>query len=157
MANLPTPIQKRDILYGVKKTSNEELKVLAQNFLNEGWLSDAIDFSAFANAKDLLNEIKKIAIQEGNTFLYLKAHRMIGDAEISNQDLTACAATAESKGQWRYAIMAYEKLGQSEKVSDIKTKHLSQDGDIKAENENLVFIPTHSEELEGSELDNSEE
>jgi hypothetical protein len=153
VAELPNPIQKRDILYGVKKTTSENLRALAQEFMAQGWLSDSLDFSAYSSAKDLLAQVKSVALKEGNTFLYLKSVRLLGDNEIDKNELQVCAQNAEQNQLWRYAIMAYEKLGIQEKVDSIKANQIANDGDILQEAKNKVFIPTHSEELEGSELE----
>ncbi len=155
MAKLPTPIQKRDILYGVKKTSVEELKSLANEFYQSGWLSDCLDFSSFAGAKDLLLKVKKDAQEQGNTFLFLKASRLLGENEVVNSEIVQCAEKAESLGLFRYAIMGFEKAGRLDKVEEIRSTRISQDGDVKYESQNQVFIPEHSEDLEGSELDES--
>ena len=156
MAQLLGPIQKRDILYGVKRPQQAELSKLAQDFESEGWFSDALDFSQQAGDKDKIKKLKDLARDEGNTFLFLKSLRVLAESPDNNSDLKKCAEMAESLGKIRYAIMAYEKLGDLDRVENLKQK-ISNDLDIQSElqSRTQVFIPEHAEELEGDEPEDS--
>lgn len=138
--NFPDAITKRDILHGRKKVTDTEKTGTGDGFMEAGWLSDAIDFLTTDTAK--LEKIKTAAISEGNVFLLLKLYRVTGKENPS--ELTAAAQKAEELGKFRYALRAYEKLGDTEKVAALKTQ-LADQGDMRAE-ANSVFIPKSEEE-----------
>ena len=138
-------ITKRDILHGHKKVDDAQKVNLGLEFAKEGWISDAIDFLTTDAAQ--LEKMKAAAIAEGNVFLLSKIFRVLG--QENNDELFQAALKAEEQGKIRYAIKAYEKLGQEDKVSALKTL-IAGDGDMKTEL-NSVFIPKSEEEREEEE------
>lgn len=142
----PDAITKRDILHGAKKGSEKELKDLAKLFLEKEWISDAIDF--LMNDPEELKKVRQKAAEEGDAFFVLKTSRFItGEENIPEDVLELCARVAEEKGKTRYAIMAYERLENIEKVNSLR-ESIKDDGDIIAEDEEDVFIPEHADEID---------
>lgn len=151
MSQIPGPIEKRDILYGVKKLSTTESAKLVETLFHEGWLSDSADFMAYSKDLSGLEKIRSRAVEEGNSFLFLKVSRLLEEAEVPKDSLLACAINAEKSGKIRYAMKAYEKLGNVDKVEELRAT-IATDGDIIAEAEQSVFIPETEEEfLESAE------
>ena len=151
MSEIPGPILKRDILFGVKKTTASELQTLAKTLESAEWLSDALDFFDRAKDESAVRAIRQKSVQEGNVFLFLKCSRLLADGDAGNADLLKCGENAESQGKFRYALKAYEKLELADRVETIRAL-VAQDGDMLAEA--TVFIPENEEEfLEDAEDD----
>jgi hypothetical protein len=150
LSELPTAIQKRDILYGVRKMSPEQLSTLGASFEKAGWLSDAADFYSQAKNETALKAMRDRAVQEGDVFLFLKISRSLHESEVPEALLLSCAEKAEQMGKNRYALKGYERLGRADKVEQIHAL-IANDGDIVAEAEATVFIPASEEEVEESD------
>ena len=150
MSELPTAIQKRDILYGVKKMSPEQLSGLGRSFESAGWLSDAADFYGQAKDEASLRKLRDLATKDGDVFLFLKVSRSINESEIPEAALLACSEKAEQLGKNRYALKGYERLGRTDKVEQIHAL-IANDGDILAAAESTVFIPDSESEVEESD------
>ena len=154
LSNLPDAIKKRDILFGVAKMTSESLKEMAQSFEQKGWLSDAMDFYNQNQDKESLKRIRKSTIAEGDTFLFLKACRLLD--EVPESELLECAQRAESLGKLRYALKGFERLEHNplavEGATRIREK-ISQDADVVAEAASKVFIPASEDELIDEEIE----
>lgn len=147
MRKLPDAIAKRDLLYVKKASVNEAVLVdYAQSFVEAGWFSDAADFANQAKNKEVLMALRQKSVAEGNSFLFLKLHRLIGDESLPTAELLRCAQRAEELGKFRYAIKAYERLentAEAERVAAL----IATDGDRISEAESKVFIPTGQDEI----------
>ena len=146
MSQIPGPIEKRDILYGVKKLSATESKKLVGTLESAGWDSDALDFMGHSQDQEGMARLRKAAVEEGNAFLFFKVGRLLGETEAPQAELLRCAQNAEKLGKIRYAIKGYEKLGDQERVDALKAQ-IATDGDILAEAEQTVFIPENEDEF----------
>jgi len=144
LRNLPDAIAKRDILFNAKKTTATQLADLAKAFEDAGWLSDAADFWNQTQNKDALRKLRQGTIEEGNTFLFLKTTRYLGEED--NEALLKCTQAAEKLGKNRYAIKGYEKLERTEDLERVRAL-VANDGDIIAEAESKVFIPLAEDEI----------
>ncbi len=144
MRKLPDAIAKRDILFNAKKTSVAQLSDLAKTFEASGWVSDAADFWNQAQDKEALRRLRTETIEEGNTFLFLKISRLLG--EDDNETLLKCTLAAEKSGKNRYAIKGYDKLEMATDADRIRAL-VANDGDIIAEMESKVFIPPAEDEI----------
>lgn len=144
--NFPNAVQKRDMLWR-RASSDKELARLAADFEKAGWDSDAIDF--FAQIKDFesLKRIQKSFVQSGDAFLFLKVQRWLSDSDFDPAMLETCARNAEAQGKTRYAIRAWERLGNSAEAERLRTS-ISADGDIQAELASKTFVAENLEELE---------
>lgn len=146
---LPDAIFKRDVLYGARKVPTAKLIELGKDFERAGWVSDAVDFLTQAKDEGTLRGLRAKAVEEGDTFLFLKISRSLGDTESVFEELRKCAIKAVSLGKIRYAIKGYEKMG-DEAAAEALRAQIANDGDIKAELEakQQVFIPEHELETE---------
>jgi len=140
IANLPTAIDKRDILFGVRKVTPDQLKSYAERMEAAGWINDAVDFWAQLKDTPNLKRIQNGTTEEGDTFLFLKISKILGDIEESLPALQKCSEKAESLGKFRYAIRGFERLGDTSRVESIRTR-IAGDGDIVATAQQHVFIP----------------
>lgn len=150
LSELISAIQKRDILFGVKKPTSSELEKIGNSFEAAGWLSDAADFYGQAAAKSALESLRQKSVIEGDVFLFLKISRISQDAEVPAALLEKCAVNAESLGKIRYAMKAWERLGRVDRAEELRAK-VATDGDIVAEAEQSVFIPDDLESDETAE------
>jgi hypothetical protein len=141
-------ISKRNVLFGASKMSPEDMTTAAKTLESQGNLSDAADFFDKAVNKAELVRLRQLSVEDGDSFLFLKISRLLGEEYADNSALKNCAVNAESKGKIRYAIMAYDRLGDAAKVEALK-EQVSGDLDIQAEREakTQVFIPQHTEEI----------
>lgn len=142
---IPDSITKRDILFGARKTSPAELLTLAELYYGQGQWSDAIDFFIRAEAKDRMPSLVGDLVKEGEAFLLLKLARAEG-ALVSDDKILECAQSAERLGKVRYAILAYEKLGDEAKAEQLR-ETIAQDGDIIALREAKTFLAANQEEI----------
>ncbi|NCN26656.1 hypothetical protein GW915_03695 [bacterium] len=142
---LPDPLTKRSLLYGVKATTPEQLSAIAKGFQEAGQLNDAADFFSKAKENQALEKLIGLAIEEGDTFLVLKLFKLLAK-EADSQSLVRCAQRAESLSKPRHAILAYERLGEDEKVASLR-ETIKDDLDIKSAVEADVFIPNVVEEI----------
>ena len=144
MKNTLNPIRKRDLLYKKISTKDGDLLRVAKNFEAAGNLSDAADF--FQESPEELKRLLKTAAEEGDSFLFLKISRYLGESEFDRSLLASCAAKAKELGKTRYAILAYETLGEDEQVATLK-ESISEDGDQQDAIDDDVFIAAHAEEI----------
>ncbi len=151
---IPNAVEKRDILFGVKKMSNAQLLGIARAFETEAMLNDAAEFFNQAQAKDELLRLLKVAEADGDVFLWLKIHRWIGEASLDSASLERCTEIAEKAGKSRYALLGYQKLGNDEMAARIQ-ESLKDDGDFQAIAEAEVFLAENPEEI--LEIDEDEE
>jgi hypothetical protein len=152
-SRLPDAIFKRDVLFGARKVPTAELQKLAKDFENAGWTSDAVDFLTQAKDEAALRKLRAAAVEDGDTFFFLKISRSLGDLESVHDELKRCAEKALALGKIRYAIKGFEKAGDEARAEEIRLT-VAEHGDIKAEMEaKKVFIPEHELEVESEESD----
>lgn len=145
---LPSAIQKRDLLFGVRTADAQEWKKGAQDFLEADWIYDGIDFLTQAGARAELEGLYEKVCSEGNTFLLQKIFRSLGITELTDKEkqlLRRCSEKAEALGLHRYALKGFERLDETAGVERIRAL-IVNDGDIVAEAQSQVFIPPISEE-----------
>jgi hypothetical protein len=101
-------IKKRDLLYS-EKTSPATLSRTAREFLAIERYSDALDF--FEKARDMegIREIKKFAMDKGDTFLLARLDRF-DQKLVSREDWDNAAAKAESTGRHSMAEFVARKF-----------------------------------------------
>jgi hypothetical protein len=148
LSTLPGPVEKRDILFGVKKPTQAALIEMGKKFEAQDWLSDALDFYHQASDRDSISTLQKKAALEGQFFLLSKACRYLGqDAQVARDLFFQCAEKAEANGMIRYAIKAWEAIGLEDRATPLREK-IAADGDQVAEAESSVFIPENEEPIE---------
>ncbi|MHC5057865.1 MAG: hypothetical protein ACYTKD_24625 [Planctomycetota bacterium] len=100
-ARLPRPLRRREILYGID-TPPETLSGLADAYLQEGLVFDAVDFFAQAGDRDGLGHVKKLAIETGDAFLLRGVKEAVPDL-VEKADWDELARAAKSLGKDAYA------------------------------------------------------
>ncbi len=105
-------IKKRDLLHS-EKTSRETLLKVGREFFALERYSDALDF--FEKAKDLtaLNEIKQLAVKNGDTFLLSRLDRY-DRALVTREEWEAASRQAESDGRPSMGDFARRKFAPPE-------------------------------------------
>jgi len=149
---IPNAVEKRDILFGVKKVSANQLMAFAKGYEQQEMLNDAAEFYNQLKSEADLRRILITAETDGDVFLWLKVHRWLGDAHIDQNALGRCVATAEKSGKMRYALLGYQKLG-NDKAAEAVRLQLKDDGDFQAIEEAQVFLSEYPEEISDSEGD----
>ena len=144
--SLLNAVAKRDLLFCTKKASASEWKAQADKFMAADWAYDAVDFLTQSNDPNAIRQAAAKFEQEGNVFLLLKAYRALSIVDLSATEQTQlrnCAAKAEAGGKIRYAIKAFERLGETAEMERLKAM-IATDGDMQVE-EAAVFIPPTEE------------
>lgn len=154
IGGLPHAITKRDLLFGVRKATSAEWRAWADKFLAADWAYDGIDFLGRADDRAALEALVPKVVDEGNVFLLQKIQRALGLVDLDDahrRHLQTCSEKAAALGKNRYAIRGFEKLGQNDRVESLRAL-IASDGDIRAEAQANVFIPSSEEtELESEE------
>ncbi len=149
---IPNAIEKRDILFGVKKVTPAQMATYAKEYEERSMLNDAAEFFHQVQAKTDLQRIMSTAESEGDVFLWLKVHRWLGDTHLDSNALGRCIAQAEKFGKLRYALLGHQKLG-NEKAAEAIREQLKDDGDFQAREEAEVFLSENPEEIADLEED----
>jgi hypothetical protein len=109
-------LKKRDILWG-PHTSPAVLSATAREYLQKEAWSDALDFFERAKDEEGFREIKKLALQKGDTFLLVRLER-IGATWVKPEDWEKAKVVAEMRGIRSMAAFAERKLKPPERVQD---------------------------------------
>jgi len=105
-------IKKRDLLHS-EKSSAATLSGTGREFLKMERYSDALDFFEKARDMDGIGEIKRIALQKGDTFLLSRMDRFDRKL-VTTEDWQSAAKTAEGSGRKSMADFAAKKLAPAE-------------------------------------------
>lgn len=105
-------IKKRDLLHS-EKTSRDTLIKVGREFFALERYSEAMDF--YEKAKDLtaLNEIKQLAVKNGDTFLLSRLDRY-DRTLVSREEWEAAGQRAEADGRGSMADFARRKFAPKE-------------------------------------------
>lgn len=108
MASPTNYLSKRDLLHG-PKTTPQALSAAAREYLAREAFSDALDF--FEKARDAagVQEIKKVALQRGDSFLLGRIERY-DPAQVSANDWERVAEIAEQKQIFSMAEFARKRI-----------------------------------------------
>jgi len=109
-------LKKRDLLWSPKATP-ASLSATAREYLRLEEYSDALDFFERARDEDGLREIKKAALQKGDTFLLARLER-VGEKWVKPEDWEVAGKVAEKRGIFSMAAFAERKLKPPEQVAD---------------------------------------
>lgn len=107
--DLPDFREKRKILFGAK-TSPDKMRKTGELFLDAQRYDDALEFFERADAEDLVRRIAVVAMDGGDTPLYMRAKKILKE-EITEQEWTDLAAEAEKAGILSAAYVAHLKAG----------------------------------------------
>src|SRR6185369_12593506 len=101
-------IKKRDLLHG-EKTSPQVHSRTGKEFLALERYSDALDFFEKARDMDGIKEIKKIALNHGDTFLLARLDRFDRNL-VTREDWDTAAQKAEAAGRGSMAMFVARKF-----------------------------------------------
>jgi len=115
---LPSCLKKRDILNS-DKADNSELIRLGQGYLQEGFISDCIDFFEKAEHFEGLLQLKAKCTAEGDYFLYHRLVRILQDSP-SPEEWTELGDKALGLGKLLFASLAYKRADNHEKAAQVE-------------------------------------
>lgn len=109
---LPDPIMKREIVYGGKNWGLSP-KECGRRLVEKGQYQDALLFFIRADAQDKIDELKKLAVEEGNAFT-LEQIEKFADRETDLEAWEKLRENAEKLEKLQYAKRAAAVLGEDE-------------------------------------------
>jgi len=116
---LPAFREKRKILFG-EKTSSEKMREAARQFMEAERYDEALEFCQRTEADDLARKIAARALEGGNSPLYMRAKRVLGE-EIGGEEWAQLAANAERAGLFSAAYVAYVKAGREPEAARMRS------------------------------------
>lgn len=120
MTKLPDSLKRRDILYG-QNTPAEVLREYGDLYLHEGKPNDAVEFFGQARYKEGLQDIRRMAMEEGDLFLFSRATEFLQE-EVSAEDWKKLGTKALEKGKYLFALKCFEKIGDKEGIEETRKK-----------------------------------
>ena len=115
---LPSCLKKRDLLNS-DRVDNSELIKLGQNYLQEGFISDCIDFFEKAEHFEGLIQLKEKCAAEGDYFLYHRLAKILRDSP-SPEEWNQLGDKALGLGKLLFASLAYERADNHEKAAQVE-------------------------------------
>ena len=115
---LPSCLKKRDLLNS-DRVDNSELIKLGQNYLQEGFISDCIDFFEKAEHFEGLIQLKEKCAAEGDYFLYHRLAKILRDSP-SPEEWNQLGDKALWLGKLLFASLAYERADNHEKAAQVE-------------------------------------
>ena len=115
---LPGCLKKRDLLNS-DRVNNSELIKLGQNYLQEGFISDCIDFFEKAEHFEGLIQLKEKCAAEGDYFLYHRLAKILRDSP-SPEEWNQLGDKALGLGKLLFARLAYERADNHEKAAQVE-------------------------------------
>ncbi|PKN06337.1 MAG: hypothetical protein CVU72_05000 [Deltaproteobacteria bacterium HGW-Deltaproteobacteria-7] len=131
MSNLKLPDYrlKQKLLY-IDKVNPGTLQNYGDLYLEEGQLSDALDFYLKANNNDGLQKIKEAALNSGDAMLFSQAAKAL-NMELKPDDWEAIGKKAIEFKKYFFAQHALEKANNEELLSSLK-KIIQKEVDSKS-------------------------
>jgi tetratricopeptide (TPR) repeat protein len=120
MTKLPDSLKRRDILYG-QNTPAEVLREYGELYLHEGKPNDAVEFFGQASYKEGLQRIRRMAMEEGDLFLFSRATEFLQE-EVPAGDWRKLGRKALEKGKYLFALKCFEKIGDREGIHETREK-----------------------------------
>lgn len=114
---LPDYRLKQKILY-TDNTSHDVLQNYGNLFLEEGCISDALDFYQKAKHTDGMEKIKNMALDTGDIMLFQRAAKAL-TMEIKQADWEIISQKAVSLKKYNFAKYALEKANNQEGLNSI--------------------------------------
>ncbi len=108
---------KQKLLFG-KEVNSQELIRIGREFLEAGWLNDAIDFLAKAGDDESLNDIRALALEEGDVFIFRRILKVTDTTaeEKEWREIADCALLLE---KLQFAREAYRMAGDRKTMDKI--------------------------------------
>ncbi|RLB57996.1 MAG: hypothetical protein DRI34_06200 [Deltaproteobacteria bacterium] len=114
---LPHYKEKQAMLHG-KEIRPEQLVEVGKRQLAAGWYSDAIDFFARAEYREGLEQVRRVAIEEGDVFLLRKILRA-GAEEADDEQWQRLADNARRLGKLEFAREGYRLAGNRKALDEV--------------------------------------
>jgi hypothetical protein len=127
--SLPDYSSKQKILY-VDKTNPDVLKNYGDMLLEEGMLSDALEFYQKANNSDGLQKIKDGALDRGDVMLFLQSAKAL-NIELTPADWEGIAQKAIELKKYSFAQQALKKANNDGMLNSLK-KIMQNEVDVKS-------------------------
>lgn len=115
---LPDYNLKQKILY-IDNTSPEVLQNYGNLFLEEGNISDALDFYEKAKHHEGMQKIKETAFDTGDVMLFQRAAKALS-LELNKIDWESIGQKAAALKKYSFAQQALEKAGNQESLNSLK-------------------------------------
>jgi hypothetical protein len=106
-SRIPNPIDRRHLIE--KELSEAQSLQIAEAYLEEGRVVEAIEFLAKASARDRLAELRSAAVESGDVFLLRSAARAMREPP-THDEWSGIAAAAEAGGRELQAAEARRQL-----------------------------------------------
>jgi tetratricopeptide (TPR) repeat protein len=110
---------KRNVLFG-KKTTAEQLREVGSMFMAAERYDDALEFFQRAGAADLTRRVAEAAMADGDTPLYMRAKKALGE-QIEEPEWLALAKRAEASGKHSAAHLALDRAGRHEEAERLRS------------------------------------
>jgi tetratricopeptide (TPR) repeat protein len=120
---------KQKILY-IDKVNPNALQNYGDMFLEEGLLSDALDFYQKANYNSGMQKIKDIAFDRGDVMLFQQAAKAL-HLELKPADWEGIGQKAISLKKYLFAQHALERTNNEEMINSLR-KIMQKEGDGKS-------------------------
>ena len=112
--------EKRKILFGSNTTAQELLET-GRKFMQAERFDDAVEFFAMAQATQEVQKIAGLALEQGDTPLFLRA-KVVLKEKPTEQELDTLARNAEAAGRSSMALTAYLKAGHEEQAERLRAE-----------------------------------
>jgi len=109
---------KQKLLY-IEKTDPEILKSYGDTLLEQGWISDAVDFYQKADHRQGLQKIKHMAFESGDVMLFQQAAKALQE-EPQPKDWNDIAQKAIERKKYSFAMQALSKAQNEEGLNALK-------------------------------------
>jgi hypothetical protein len=114
---LPHYKKKQQLLHA-KDSKPDDLRRQGEEFLQAGWLSDAIDFFNKAGDQNGLEKVRDIAISEGDVFLFRRTLKAL-EASASENQWKELADRALDLGKLQFAREGYRMAGDRKSLDKV--------------------------------------
>ena len=115
---LPSCLKKRDLLNSDRVDRSGLIK-LGQGYLQEGFISDCIDFFEKAEYFEGLAQLKEKCAAAGDYFLYHRVVKILQDSP-SSEEWIRVGDKALELGKLLFARFAYERAESHEKAAQVE-------------------------------------
>lgn len=112
-------LRKRDLLNS-DRGDPAQLGHLGTRYLEDGRISDAVDFFEKAHDREGLSRLLGRCLAEGDFFLYRRVSRVL-DISPAAEDWTKLGDAALSLGKLYFARSAYREAGVADKLIQVET------------------------------------
>ncbi len=110
--DLPDSKQKRKLLYD-RKVPRERIVAAGELFLRAGRLHEAAELFARADHREGMEQLRALAIEEGDSFLYRVASK--GSADGGREEAwVALGKKAMELKKYTHAVSAFRKAGNAD-------------------------------------------